>query len=225
MRINGISSMATRQILAALCKRFEEKKGASVSIEAMGGVDAARVVREGRATDVVILASDVMSRLEAEGFIVAGGVTGIARSLMGIAVRAGTPHPDISSADAVKRVVAAAPRVGYSTGPSGDHLLRLCEQWGLSEGDRLVKAPPGIPVASLVAQGKADLGFQQLSELMNVQGVEIVGPLPPEIEAVTVFAAGVAVASRQAEATRAFIDFLASRDGDDVRRAHGMDPC
>jgi len=217
--------MATRQILAALCKRFEEKTGANVSIESMGGVDAARAVREGRATDVVILASDVMHKLESEGFIVAGSVTGVARSRMGIAVRAGTSHPDISSAKAVRRAIEAARRVGYSTGPSGDHLLKLCDTWGLAGGDRLIKAPPGVPVASLVAQGTADLGFQQLSELMNVPDVEIVGPLPTEIEAVTVFAAGVSVASPQASMARTFIDYLTSPDGDDVKRAHGMEPC
>ncbi len=224
MQIRGISSMATRQILAMLNKRFEEKTGKTVAIQAMGGVDAARVVREGQATDLVILASDVLSKLEAEGFILAGSIKGIARSGMAIAVRAGTSHPDISSADAVRKAIAAAQKVGYSTGPSGDHLLQLCANWGLSDPDRLIKAPPGIPVASLVAQGQADLGFQQLSELLHVPGIEIVGPLPTEIQTVTIFAAGVAASSDQPEEARALISFLASPDGADVKRAQGMDP-
>jgi molybdate transport system substrate-binding protein len=222
--INGISSMATRQILATLCKRYEEKTGAAVDIKAMGGVDAARVVREGQATDVVILASNVMKKLEAEGFIVSGSIAPFARSGMGIAVRAGAPHPDISNAEAVRRAIVAAGKVGYSTGPSGDHLLSLCGKWGLADSGRMVIAPPGTPVARFIAEGRADLGFQQLSELMHVPGIEIVGPLPPEIQAETVFAAGVATASTQKEKTKALIAFLASSEGDDVKRAQGMDP-
>jgi molybdate transport system substrate-binding protein len=190
----------------------------------MGGVDAARAVRDGQSTDIVILASDVMEKLQAEGHIVAGSIKGIARSGMAIAVRAGTPHPDISSADGVKQAIAAAQKVGYSTGPSGDHLLQLCEKWGLSDAGRMTKAPPGVPVASLVAQGQADLGFQQLSELLHVPGIEIVGPLPPEIQAVTVFAAGVATASKQPAEAQALISFFASPDGADVKRDQGMDP-
>ena len=88
---------------------------------------------------------------------------------------------------------------------------------------RLIKAPPGIPVASLIAEGKADLGFQQLSELMNVPGVDIVGPLPPEIQAVTIFAAGISATSTQPDEARALIDFLSSADGADVKRDHGME--
>lgn len=223
MQITGISSMATRQILSALSKSYEEKTGKSVAIEAMGGVDAARAVREGQPTDIVILASDVMARLETEGFIVSGSITGIARSGMAIAVRAGTPHPDIASAASVKLAISAAQRIGYSTGPSGDHLLQLCETWGLLDSGRMVKAPPGVPVASLVAQGQADLGFQQLSELIHVPGIEIVGPLPPEIQAVTVFAAGIAATSKQPEEARALISFLASQDTAIVKRDQGMD--
>lgn len=216
--------MATRQILASLGKSYEKNTGMSVAIQAMGGVDAARAVRDGQPTDIVVLASDVMAKLETEGFIVSGSIVGIARSGMAVAVRAGTPHPDISSAASVKLAIAAAHRVGYSTGPSGDHLLKLCEKWGFSNTGQLIKAPPGIPVASLVAQSQADLGFQQLSELMHVQGVEIVGSLPPEIQAETVFAAGIAVASKQAEEARALISFLASPGSAGVKRDQGMDP-
>jgi molybdate transport system substrate-binding protein len=224
MQITGISSMATRQILNALSKRYEEKTGTSVAIEAMGGVDAARAVRNNQPTDLVILASDVMSKLEAEGFVLPGSIVGLARSGMAIAVRAGTPHPEIGNADAVKRAIAAANKIGYSTGPSGDHLLRLCADWGFTDMSRMIKAPPGVPVASLVAQGQVDLGFQQLSELLHVPGIEIVGPLPPEIQTVTVFAAGVAKSSKQPEEARALIAFLASLDNASVKRDQGMDP-
>jgi molybdate transport system substrate-binding protein len=119
----------------------------------------------------------------------------------------------------------AARKVCYSTGPSGDHLLQLCTGWGIAAEDpRLVKAPPGVPVGTFVADGKADLGFQQLSELIHVQGIEVLGPLPPEIQNVTVFAAGVATMSQQPQATAALIAYLASPETAEVKQAQGMEP-
>ena len=223
--ITGISSMATRLILGELAQRYEAAKGVKVSIASMGGVDAAKRVREGERTDVVILASGPMAKLEAEGHLAAGSVKGFTRSGMAIAVRKGAPHPAIGDEAAVKAAVLAADKVCYSTGPSGDHLLQLCAKWGVATDDgRLVKAPPGVPVGSFVAQGDADLGFQQLSELIHVQGIEVLGPLPPEIQNVTVFAAGVASVSKQPEATAALIAYLASPETEAVKREQGMEP-
>jgi molybdate transport system substrate-binding protein len=217
--------MATRLILGELTARYEAASGVAVAIQSMGGVDAARRVREGEAADIVILASGPMAKLEAEGRIVAGSIKGFARSGMAIAVREGADWPDIGDEDAVRRAVLAARRVGYSTGPSGDHLLQLCERWGVpADSERLLKAPPGVPVGSLVASGDADLGFQQLSELIHAPGVTVVGPLPPEIQSITLFAAGVCSTSNQAAETRALIDYLTSAETADVKRAQGMEP-
>ena len=223
--ITGISSMATRLILGELGQRFEAAKGVKVAIQAMGGVDAAKRVREGEATDIVILASGPMAKLEAEGHLVAGSVKGFTRSGMAIAVREGAQRPDIGDEAAVKAAVMAANKVCYSTGPSGDHLLQLCARWGVAaDSDRLLKAPPGVPVGSLVADGKADLGFQQLSELIHVPGIEVLGPLPPEIQNVTVFAAGVSAMSAHPAETADLIAYLASPQTAAVKRAQGMEP-
>ena len=223
--IAGISSMATRLILGELGQRYEAAKGVKVSIASMGGVDAAKRVREGEATDIVILASGPMAKLEAEGHLVAGSVRGFTRSGMAIAVRAGAPKPDIGSEAAVKAAVMAARAVCYSTGPSGDHLLQLCERWGIGADDpRLVKAPPGVPVGTFVADGKADLGFQQLSELIHVKGIEVLGPLPPAIQNVTVFAAGVASMSAHKTETADLVAYLASPETAEVKQAQGMEP-
>ena len=121
-----------------------------------------------------------------------------ARSEIAIAVPAGSPRPGVESEQAVRRAMIEARRICYSTGPSGDHLKTLCEKWGVTETvlQRALTAPPGVPVASLVARGEADLGFQQLSELIGQPGIEVVGSLPPEIQSVTVFSAGVSAASR-----------------------------
>jgi molybdate transport system substrate-binding protein len=223
--ITGISSMATRLILGELGKRFEGDTSTPVDIQAMGGVDAATKVREGAKTDIVILASGPMKKLEAEGHLVAGSIQGFTRSGMAIAVPAGAERPDISTEAAVKAAVMAAAKVCYSTGPSGDHLLKLCETWGIAASDpKLVKAPPGIPVGSFVAQGDADLGFQQLSELIHVRGIVVLGPLPPEIQNVTVFAAGVASTSERKDETAALVAYLASPQTESVKRDQGMEP-
>jgi molybdate transport system substrate-binding protein len=223
--IEGISSMATRLILGELAGRYETKTGVKAQIRSMGGVDAAEKVRAGESVDIVILASGPMKKLEAEGHLVAGSIKGFTRSGMAIAVRSGATKPDISNEEAVKRAVLAANKVCYSTGPSGDHLLQLCAKWGVATDDgRLVKAPPGIPVGSFVAQGDADLGFQQLSELIHVKGIEVLGPLPPEIQNVTVFAAGIASVSKQPEATATLVAYLASPETEAVKREQGMEP-
>lgn len=217
----GLSSMATRRILDALTQRYEAMSGTSAAIRAMGGVDAAKLVRAGEPTDIIILASGVMKQLEAEGLVVAGSIKGFARSGMAIAVQAGAQAPDIGSEEAVRQAVTSGRKVAYSTGPSGDHLLKLCERWGVP-ADKLVKAPPGIPVGSLVADGQADLGFQQLSELIHVAGIDVIGPLPTEIQAETIFAAGVSSNSAQQDATAELIAFLTSPETAEVKRAEGM---
>jgi len=225
-RLIGLSSMATRHILMELAQVYEAREGVAVEFRSMGGVEAAKLVRAGEAADIVALASKVMSALEAEGRLAKGGVKAFARSEIGIAVRAGAPSPSIASEQAVREAMLDAGRICYSTGPSGDHLKALCETWGLAESvlARTLVAPPGVPVASLVAKGEADLGFQQLSELIGQPGIEVVGPLPPKIQAVTVFAAGVSSQSSDPEAARAVVAFLASPGTAETKRRHGMEP-
>ena len=221
-QVTILSSMATRGALAELAAACDE----AVAVESTGGVDAARRVREGEAVDVVVLASKAMRALEAEGHVEPGSLADIAVSSMVAAVREGVPFPDLSSEAAVRAAVLAAPRTGYSTGPSGEHLLRLVEQWGIRErlGERLVQAPPGVPVGRLLMEGKVDLAMQQRSELMNLPGVAIVGPLPGPIAADTIFTAGVARAARNKEAARRVVAFLAAPAAAQAKRRHGMQP-
>jgi molybdate transport system substrate-binding protein len=221
-RLVGLCSMATRQILADLAGDYEASHGTRVEIRSMGGVEAAKLVRAGEATDVVILASKVMASLEAEGHLAKGGTKDFARSEIGLAVRAGLAPPSVANAQAVRQAMGDARKICYSTGPSGDHLKALCEKWAIPLARTLV-APPGVPVATLVANGDADLGFQQLSELIGQPGIEV-GRLPPEIQAVTVFSAGISMMSRDPDAARALIAYLASVETDGAKRRHGMQP-
>ncbi|MET3494310.1 substrate-binding domain-containing protein [Variovorax boronicumulans] len=224
--IQGICSMATRGLLEELAAAYAQRTGVPVSFQAVGGVDAARRVSAGEAFDVVVLASEAIDKLIAAGRLDAGAKVDIVRSGVGAAVRAGAERPDISTEDAVRNAVRAAPGIAYSTGPSGVALLALFERWGIADEirSRLVLAPPGVPVGSLVARGEAALGFQQMSELIGVEGILLLGPLPPEIQIVTTFSAAPAAGSTQPDAVRALLGFLASPDSAETRRRHGMDP-
>jgi molybdate transport system substrate-binding protein len=224
--ITGISSMAMRQVLAELTDAYTRQSGPQVAITAVGGVEAARRVQEGEAFDFVVLAADAIERLESAGRVDPASRTDLARSGVAIGVAAGAPRPDVSSESAVRDAVVRARSIGYSTGPSGTHLARLFERWGVAEmiASRIVQAPPGIPVGALVARGDVELGFQQLSELMHLPGVEVVGMLPPEIQTVTVFSAAVCMAASHGAAAEALLAFLDSPEADAAKRRHGMEP-
>ena len=221
--------MATRHLLVDLAAAFSAanvRPTVDVSVVSMGGVEAASRVAAGEPFDGVVLAGGAIERLIAQGRILAGSRVDIVKSPMAVAIRAGESRPSIETEDAVRQAVLAAPRIGYSTGPSGDHLIGLLERWGISAAvkERLIQARPGIPVASLVAGGEADVGFQQLSELMNVEGVEVLGLLPEGIQGTTTFAGGVATVSAQPDRVREVFAFMASPAVAALKRKHGMQP-
>ena len=224
--LKGISSMATRQVLNELAAGWQQRTGHSVAIESVGGVDAAKRVAAGEAFDVVFLASDALEKLEAAGHVVAGTRVDLVLSTVVVAVPAGSPKPDLSTEEGMKRAVLAAPSIGYSTGPSGMALLRLFERWGVAQQvqARTVQAPAGVPVGSLVAKGEVELGFQQLSELMHLEGIDVVGLLPEPIRITTIFSGAVCAASQQPAAVRHLLAFMASPATADAKRRHGMDP-
>jgi len=221
-----LSSMATREVLTELASQYQRITSLPVSAEAAGGVDVARRVHADEAMDVVVLASDVIDKLIAEGKLLAGSRVDIVKSGVAVAVRTGAPRPVIDSEEAVKRAVLSAKTLSYSTGPSGVYLEKMFARWGILDEirNRIVVPPPGVPVASLVIDGRAELGFQQLSELMNRPGIDVIGPLPPAIQSVTTFSGGIAVTCRQPEAAHALLAYLASAATADVKQRHGLHP-
>jgi molybdate transport system substrate-binding protein len=224
--IRIISSMATKQVLADLIALYRQAQpDAVIELESVGGVDAAKRVQADEAFDIVALASNAVAQLTTDGKVVAGSTVDVVRSGVALAVRRGAPHPDIGSEAAVKQAVLAARTLGYSTGPSGVQLAKLFERWGIAEQikDRIVTAPPGVPVGSLVAQGEVELGFQQLSELMSLEGIDVLGPLPADIQIITTFSAGLATASTQPDAVRALLAFLVSPVTEPTKQHNGME--
>ena len=231
--IRIISSMATKQLLADLIVLYQQTQRQSnpksqppeIALESVGGVDAVKRVQAGEPFDIVALESNAIDQLMTTGKVVAGSRVDIVNSGVAVAVQAGTAHPDISTEAAVKQAVIDAPTLGYSTGPSGVQLAKLFERWGIAAQiqSRIITAPPGVPVGSLVAKGEVALGFQQLSELVNQPGIDLPGPLPPAIQITTTFSAALAATSTQPEAVRALLAFFASPATADIKRRNGME--
>ena len=217
--------MATRALLADLMLSHEARGGARLAMQSIGGGDAARRVAEGEAFDVVVLASDAIERLLAQGHLLAGSRVDLVRSGVAAAWPASRPAPDLSTQAALRQAVLDAPSVGYSTGPSGTALLARFEQWGIAAQvkGKLVQAPAGVPVGSMVASGDVALGFQQLSELMGLDGIAW-ALLPEEAQIVTIFSGAVAAASTEPEAVRQMLSFWASPEMRDIKEKHGMQP-
>ena len=218
--LSGITSLATQHVLGDLAGEYARRSGIDVKVVMMGGVVAAACVRGGDPCDFACLARDVIASLEDEGHVLPGSAVDVATSGVAVAVPMGATPPDISTEAAVREAVAMAPSVGYSTGPSGVYLARLFERWGIQP--RLVQAPPGVAVGTLLAKGEVALGFQQMSELVHVDGIAIVGPLPPAIQLITTFTAAVCAVSREPDATREWLAFLASPANAETKRRHGM---
>lgn len=224
--LKGISSMATRQLLAELTAMFTRTHGQDIAIESVGGVDAAKRVQAGEAFDVVVLASDAIDKLIASGHVAPGSKVDLVHSGVAVAVRVGGAQPNLSSEETVRQAVLAARSVSYSTGPSGVALVKLFERWGILDAikERIVQAPPGVPVGTLVARGEVELGFQQLSELIHVDGITVVGPLPSAIQITTTFSGGVCTTSNQPDAVRSLLAFMASSAAAQAKQRQGMEP-
>jgi molybdate transport system substrate-binding protein len=227
--LRAISSMATKALLTDLTQAYLAQTGVSVQIESVGGVDAAKRVQAGEAFDMVLLASDAIERLIASGHVQTGSRSDWVRSPVAVAVLVGAERPDLSNEAAVKAAVLASPTLSYSTGPSGVYLEKLFERWGIADEvkARIVVPPPGTPVGALVASGQAALGFQQLSELIALPGIEVLGTLPADVAFITTFSSGIPTViandAARVAAVQSFLQFLASAGVEDVKRKQGMD--
>jgi molybdate transport system substrate-binding protein len=215
----------------ALVVEFERTTGNKVITAygpSMGTTVNAIPVRleRGEPADVLIMVGYALGDLASQGKVVAGSRVDLVNSKIGVAVKAGAPKPDISSADALKRALLAAKSVAYSDSASGVYISgEMFNKLGIAEAMKdKAKKIPATPVAEIVARGEAELGFQQISELKPVAGIDIAGPLPDELQKVTVFSAGIASVSKQPEAGKALIRFLASPAARDTIVGSGLEP-
>ncbi len=228
--LKGLSSLATKHVLLALAKQYQTDTGTQVNVETIGGVDAARRVAEsgtsGEAIDLIFLGSDAIDKLIAAGHVQQGSRVDWVKSTVAVAVRTGAPKVDITNEASVKAAVVAAPSISYSTGPSGVYLAKLFERWGIADAvnAKLVQAPPGVPVGSLVASDKVALGFQQMSELLGMEGLDVLGNLPEAIACITTFSSGIPSSCRPAasQAARGLQTFLASSQTESAKKKYGM---
>jgi molybdate transport system substrate-binding protein len=220
-----LTSMASRELLSELAARFQDATSQGVSVEAAGGVEVAKRVRGGVAADVVVLARNSIEDLAQAGSLIGTSITDIAKSGIAVAVRAGSHSPDVATEESLKRSVMAASSISYSTGPSGVYLEKIFAAWGVLEElrVRIVVPPPGVPVGSLVASGAVQLGFQQLSELINLPGIRVLGPLPAAMQLTTIFSGAVARVSTRAQAASALLRYLASPEVRDIKPRFGME--
>ncbi len=183
-------------------------------------------LQRGETIDVVIMASGALDDLIKQGKVRGGSRVDLVRSNISMAVKTGSPKPDISTVDALKRTLLAAKSIAYSDSASGVYLsTELFPKLGIAEQlKRKTKKIEADPVGGVVAKGEAEIGFQQLSELIPVQGIDIVGPLPPGAQKVTIFAAGIPVGSKMPQAAKALIDWLASPAAYPAIKRSGLDP-
>lgn len=217
-----ICSMAPRPVLEQWAADGRSRQ--AVHLQALGGVEVARRVAQGEAVDVVVLARDAIESLIGQGHLQADSCRDLMRSLVAVAWPVGRSRPDLSSLQALQQAVLAARSIAYSTGPSGSALMDRLDQWGVLDQvrSRLVQAPPGVPVGQLLAQGQAELGFQQRSELMNQPGIDW-ALLPSTAQIVTVFSGAVTTLCKQPQAARRWLEFCAGAAAPADLQTHGME--
>jgi molybdate transport system substrate-binding protein len=232
IEIKVLSTTAMKTVFEELAPRFEREAGHRLAVSLGPSAQLEKRLGEGEAADVAIVASVGAKDLIARGKLAAGSLTDIARSSIGVAVAKGAPKPDISSAENFKRAMLAAKSIACSKpvggGQSGAHLAKVFEQLGIAQA-MAAKAKYGAGGAAglaghVVLRGEAEIGIQQMAELMAVAGLDVVGPLPPGLQSVTTFTAAIPTTASHAEAGRALIDFLTAPAAKSVIKAKGLEP-
>jgi molybdate transport system substrate-binding protein len=224
--IKVIASAAVKEAVIELIPAFEKASGHKVTMIWAGTEAITKRISGGEVVDIVLIAAPNIDKLIAEGKLAAGSRVDVAKSGIGIAVRAGLPKPDISSGEAVKNAVLAAKSVAYSSGPSGFYLADLFKKMGIADQitGKVKQTPSGVQVGEVVARGEADLGFQQVGELLHVKGIQYLGPLPADIQHTTVFSAGLHAAAPAPDAAKALTKFLTAPAAAPVIKKSGMEP-
>ena len=224
--IGVLATGATKEIILELIPQFEKSSGHKVVTTWTGTAGIRKRIGDGEVYDLIIVGAPVIDAFIQQGKVVSGSRTELMKSAVGVAVRAGAPRPDIGSPEAVRNALLAAKSIGYSTGPSGDHVVSLIERFGITDQvkPKLKQIPTGTRIEAIVANGEAEIGFQQISELIRAPGIDYIGPLPSDIQKITVYSAGIHAIARQPEAARALANVLTGSTAASVIKHHGMEP-
>jgi molybdate transport system substrate-binding protein len=223
-QIKIFSGGAMRPVMAGIVPRFERAHGVAVEIEFRLSAALKQMIEGGASFDIAVLPRPELDDLAESDAIAPGSIADVARSTVGLAVRAGAPKPDIGSVDALRHTLVAARSIAYSDGPSGAYVAGLLAKLGIAEVVAAkVKLTSGL-VAELVAHGEAEIGMQQIIAILPVAGAELVGPLPAELQNVIIYAAGVSSRAADAAAAMAFLAFMRGEDAKQLMRANGLDP-
>lgn len=223
--ITVMATAAVKEAFRELVPQFERNARCAVTPLWMPTVDMLRRLDGGEVVDLILLTGETIDQLTAKGIVAAGTRTDIVKSRVGMAVRAGAPKPDIRSAEAFRQSMLAARSIAYSFGPSGVYVAELFQRLGIAQqlGAR-ARQVKGVPIGELVANGQAEIGFQQVSELLPVPGIDVIRELPPGIEKVEIFSTGLHRRSTQPQAACEFVTHLLSADAVPVLRRTGLEP-
>ena len=226
MEIKVLSSIATREAYLELVPQFEKASGHKVTTAWSGTTAIMKTMAAGNEHhDLVVISSTEMEELIEQGKIVAGSRADLAKSGIGIAVRAGAKRPDVRTPDALKKALLDAKTVGYTSGPSGVYMASLVERMGIATEvkAKFRSVPSGGTIGTIVASGDCEIGFQQVSELVHIPGVDYIGPLPAEVQRVTVFSIGLQSGAPNPAAAKALVAFLTTPAAVAVMQKHGLE--
>jgi molybdate transport system substrate-binding protein len=224
--IKVLSTQATEEAYKELVPQFEKASGHKVTTVFTGTLGVMKRLSDGESYDLLIMSRQSIDELAQSGKVVAGSRTDIAKSGVGVAVGKGKPKPDISTVDALKKSLLAAKSIGYSTGPSGIYVVTMFQNMGIADEikNKLKQTPTGVFVGSIIASGEAEIGFQQVSELSFFPGIDYVGPIPAEVQLITIFSAGIPAGTKQADAAKALVSFITAPAAAAIFKKHALDP-
>jgi molybdate transport system substrate-binding protein len=222
--IKMIASNAVREPYGELLPAFEKSTGNKVTVDWGGTVDIVKRVESGEIADIVIIPAARIDDLIAKGRL--SSRTDLVRSGVGVAAGAGVPRPDVSSVEALRSTLLAAKSIVLSSGPSSLYMPTLFQKMGIADAvkPKIIQIAPGLGVGDTLARGEGEIGFTQMSELMSVKGIQYLGPLPADVQFVTVFSAGLHASAPAPDVARALLKFLTGPDAAPVLRSHGMEP-
>jgi molybdate transport system substrate-binding protein len=224
--INVIASTAMREVLEELVPMFERASGHKVTVSFQSGAVLPAKIKEGAQADLIVTTPETIDDLVSAGKVFPNSRMDFVRSGAGVAVRAGAPKPDISTPDAFRAALLAAKSVGYSQGPSGVHFLSVLARLGIADQIKAkgVVPPLGQRVGTLVAKGEAEIGIQQITELLQIPGIDFVGPLPNELQANIVYSTATPANAKERGDAAALVKFLSSAPALPIIRKVGLEP-